>query len=162
MAWEWKSHLGPAWVLGFVCVCTRVCPCYTFTISAILGNIPYMIAWGERLVEGADWWDACCQHGRTLGKYKGCILKADFYCCRHLFLLFCMSMHNPLKRNNLFLPHKKVGSVTIQLKIDMCMCVYLCLANANIIPKQVSIRRVQLWASQAQGHPFSRGVLAYR
>ena len=54
MAWEWKSHLGTAWALGLECVCVwpPVCPCYTFTISAILWGIPYMIARGQTPVGG--------------------------------------------------------------------------------------------------------------
>lgn len=37
---------------------TPVCPCYTFTIPAILRHIPAVIARGQRVAEGADCWDA--------------------------------------------------------------------------------------------------------
>lgn len=88
MAWEWKSHFGTARVLGSVCVGAPVCPCYTFTISAILWSIPHVIARGQSLMEGADWWDACLQHRRPLETYKACLLcvfepmKFDFSCWR--------------------------------------------------------------------------------
>lgn len=69
-AWQRESHLGRARALGFVCPCpcvcvcvrvravTPVCPCYTFTIPAILRHIPAVIARGQRVAEGADCWDA--------------------------------------------------------------------------------------------------------
>lgn len=79
MAWEWKSHLGPAWVFGFECVCVCVTTCLPllylhnfsyFTEHSLYDCLRTETDGGGRLMGWifSTW--------KTLGKYKACILCA--------------------------------------------------------------------------------------
>lgn len=73
MAWEWKSHLGTAWALGFVCACVWL------HLFVLVIPSQFQLFCGAFLIwlpedrgrwRGADWWDACSPHG----KHKACTL----------------------------------------------------------------------------------------